>query len=538
MSHRATATPTPTGIASNTAIVFSANLAQMLIGFAATALIAALFGSAPAVDAFFIALPLPILVGQYTLSLTLLSLTPYYQRVCEHDGRERAQRRLAPLFWAALALAGVLGGALAFAATGAARVLAPGFDPPRLALLAENIRWAALAMPFLAGTNFLQAIANANQRFTRPAFARPLMTALACAVLLLFLQGDSLNGYFWGLALGAALGFLWQLAEVRSFGPWPLTLRGFGETWRAVRGSLGWLALARGLGQSSEIALQMIASLGAAGSVAAYAFGFKIAAIPLMLAVSLGVVLFPRQSAARVTGDNSAERRLLWRGVNALALLGALFGVFFFLWSEQIVTLLYERGDFNAALSETVGLTVRVFALALGAAAINNAIANSYWASGRLKERIALEALAIIVLLTVSLALVRDYGAPALALAYGLQFVILSGAGLWRLSGAGLWRELTPAVKITGAAVGCALVLWPLVPQPDHFRALTAIWRVLWLLGWGAGLTALFTASLYLAGIQEVRDLIGRLRGGENHTDPSPDSPAIQQPNTERASNY
>ncbi|MCH7879335.1 MAG: hypothetical protein IH914_08495, partial [candidate division Zixibacteria bacterium] len=249
------------GIASNTLIVFGANIFSMLFGYGASALVASQYGMAPEVDAFFIALPLPMISGYFILSVALVALVPHYQRLRSDLGLQQAQKKVAPLFWATALLALIFSALLFIAADGFARVLAPGFDTQRHELLAEYLQIMSLAMPFLALSAFLQAIENANNRFMRAAFARPLTSGMALGTLTLFLMESSLAYYFWGLAAGSAVAFFWQLKEVYRFGNMPLSLAGLSETWRAVRRSAGWIALARAMGHTSEIALQMIASL-------------------------------------------------------------------------------------------------------------------------------------------------------------------------------------------------------------------------------------------------------------------------------------
>lgn len=500
-----------TSIAQATAIVFSANLAQMAFGFAVSAIVAAVFGSAAQVDAFFIALPVPLMVGQFTLSLALLALIPHYQRVRSEFSPEEAQRQLAPLFWGAMLISLGLAGAMFFFANEIALILAPGFDQQRLSILATYLRFAILVVPFVVGTNFLQAIENANQLFVRPAFSRPLMGALALGAILIFLNRGDLASYFWGLAIGSALGFFWQLSEVRRLGSFPFGLRGIVSVWRVVRSAVGWMALARGLGQSSEVALQMIASMGIVGTVATYAFGFKIAAIPMMLSVSLAVALFPRQSQASADNDSAKAERVLEKGVGALGLMGALFGSFFFLWADQLVVLLYERGDFTVELTEQVGLTIRIFSLSLIAVAANNAVGNAFWAAGRLKERIVLEAIAITILLVAALTLISDYGPAALALAYGLQFAFLTFAGLWRLSATGgMSRIFVTLGKVTLAGVVTAALLWPLVPEVESFRQYNILWRLLALALGGLGSSLLFFSLVYVLRVAEAREALAR----------------------------
>lgn len=501
-------------ITHNTFIVFSANIFSMLFGYGASALVAAQYGSAPEVDAFFIALPLPMIIGYFILSVALVALVPHYQRLSSELGLHQAQRKIAPLFWASALLTLMISVLLFFTGESVATALAPGFDTQRHQLLAGYLQIMSLAMPFLALSAFLQAIENANNRFLRAAFARPLASGMALGVLTLFLMEASLTYYFWGLAAGAACAFFWQLKEAYRFGYMPVSLVGLPEIWRAVRGSAGWIALARAMAHASGIVLQMIASLAVAGTVAVYGFGFKIAAIPLLLSVSLAMVLFPAQTLANAERNQRQAANILWRGVNSLFILGALFGSFFFLWADQLVILFYERGDFDPALTESVASVIRIFSLGFVAVAANNTIGNAFWAAGRLKERIALEVVGLGILLIGALALIESHGPVGLALAYIAMFTFLFVIGLWRLNPetGELARRLPTLLKISLTAVALALAASPATLSPADFRELDLFYRLGVIGGSFVGFTVAFLLALWVMRVSEVREAIARLR--------------------------
>jgi putative peptidoglycan lipid II flippase len=532
-------------IARNTFTVFSANILQAALGFSVAAFIAAVFGSAGEVDAFFIAAPLPILIGQFTLSVSLVGIMPHYQRLCERQGRDKALQEIAPLFWTWSLIALFIGALGFFATEPIARALAPGFEGERLTLLVKYLRWAMLATPFISAAGFLQALENADGHFFRPAFARPLITTFAFGALVTMFSDAGLEPFFVGLFVGALLTCLWQFLEVRSFGSLPLTIRGVSNTWRTVRSAALSMAFARGMGQGSELALQIIASLAAAGVVATYGFSFKIAAIPLMLSVSMALALFPAQSAAYAKDDPAESMRILWRGVNALTILGAFFGGFFYVWAEPLVILLYERGDFNPALTTEVAQTIRIFSLGLIVISANNAIANGFWAAQRMKERIIIEAIAIGILLLVAALTIQSLGPVGLAVAFVAQYIFLFFVGLWLLernrdasrshTDGYLLRLATFArvVVITGICVTLAAIF---LPDSEIFRDFGYPARI-GLIGLGGiGFSVVYFLGLYAFKVEEVRSLFQRFLSVLFHENRRLDAPDLRVETTQTSS--
>ncbi|MCH7879420.1 MAG: hypothetical protein IH914_08930, partial [candidate division Zixibacteria bacterium] len=185
----------------------------------------------------------------------------------------------------------------------------------------------------------------------------------------------------------------------------------------------------------------------------------------------------------------------------------------FFVWADQLVILFYERGDFDPALTESVASVIRVFSLGLVAVAANNTIGNAFWAAGRLKERIALEAVGLFLLLGGALLLIDSQGPVGLALAYVAMYAFLFLIGLWRLAPSTneLARRLPTLLKISLAAVALALAAGPGTILPAEFRELNLILKLAVAAGSFAGFAVVFFLSLWVLRVPEARETIARL---------------------------
>ncbi|MCH9030849.1 MAG: polysaccharide biosynthesis C-terminal domain-containing protein [candidate division Zixibacteria bacterium] len=501
-------------VARNTILVFVANIISMGLGFMVSVLVAAHFSSGYELDAFFIALPIPIIIGYFVLAVSLVGVVPFYQRIQKDSDTSAANRAVAPLFWCVALISGVIAVSIWIYSSSFAYALAPGFNSDRLESLSLFLRWSSLSIPFIASISFLQSIQNANHLFLRAAFSRPLMGAFALGALTLVISNNNLVAYFQGLALGSALALAWQLVEVRAMGVFPFSFTGLGDSWKSIRKSVGGMATARGMGHSSEILLQVIASLGIAGTVAIYAFAFRLASIPLMLAVSLSLVLFPLQAQAGVARDKIRLAEIMWKGVRALSLLGALFGIIFYVWADQLVIFLYEHGDFSPEMSASVSDTLKIFAPGLLFVAANNAIGNTFWVIGKIKERVFLEFVSIVLLLVSAWMLAADFGARGIALAYLAHFVFLFFAGLWRLKKDGLspMRELLSIGKLAAVAVFLALAAQYFTPGLGEFREMTRFLQLAVIAGGALGILVLFVLGLLVIRDRALSEIVSQAR--------------------------
>ncbi len=502
-----------TNLTRQTVVVLLGNVVAMILGFGISAYVAAEYGDSRELDVFFVILPIPLLAGQLIVSVALLVITPYYQRISHTESVIAAQRAVAPLFWMVTIICLTIAIIVFCAAGPMSRLLAPGISGDSRFLAIKLLRLASLSLPFVMASGFLQSIANANHRFLRAAWGRPVANACALALLVILFRRVGLAGYFWGLALGSSCTCMWQLREVFQIGGFNPTLSGLSSAWRAVRASVVWIVIARGLAQLSEVSVMAIASF-TVGAIATYSLGYRIAGAPVVLAASVALTLFPHQSSAHAIEDEKRSAYLLWRGVDYLTLIGAASGMLFYAFAGRIVVALYERGDFTGAQTEIVSATIRMLAIGLPFICANNAFANVFWASGRLKTRVTLQLISIVLLIAIAFVFTPIWGGPGLALAYGAQFIFLFAIGVYYYIRG--WRDLferlrTPmTILISAAALGVLAEM--LVTGLTLLRAQPQGIRMIHVAAESVTLLLTYVFFLWILRVPLVRDEIARAR--------------------------
>ena len=513
-------------IAHGAIMVFLGNMLSMGLGFAITVFSANSFGSSAEMDAFLIVAPLPLIAGQFALSISLIALSPYYQRLLASHGVAEARAAAHPFMLTLIAIS-VLGSiALALEAAPVARVLAPGFDTDRLERVTTFLRIAAIAVPFLVGMSVTQTIANAHGSFVRGAMSRACMNATAFVGLLSAAGAWGATGYFAGFSTAAALTFFWQYTETRALARASFSWANLRQTWRNVHAQLGWIAFIRTLAHSGEIYLLMIASLAGVGIVTIYGLSYRLAAIPLLLAASFALALFPAQAEAEARDNKARHDWLLWRGVSALTLLGVGFGAVFFALADHLTIFLYEHGRMTPETCDQIALTLRVLALGLFAISANNAIANHFWSSGRARTRIFWELIAIVILLVSAWLFTRWWGAAGLAGAYIAEFIFLYLVGVFTATTLALARrELWSAFKIISICGISAFVARLILISPQEFRQFQH-WRQGALLFLEAAVLLIaMTGALWLARNELLLEIFRRVRAHRFRFFPKGDPP-------------
>lgn len=327
--------------------------------------VAASFGTNDALDAFVIAfLPLTFAVAVFGEAFPSV-LIPTYVKERERRGQAAAQHLFSEATAVAVAWLLVIAAALALLAPWFLPLLGLGFDAEKLA---QTHRLFLLLLPVvvLGGLASLwTATLHAGERFGL-AGAAPLVLPAASIGALLVGPADAGAD---ALVVGAIGGLALQLALLGR----GLQRRGTALTprWRG-----GSPALRRMIGQYLPLAVGAFAAGGhplvdgamaatlAPGSAAALNYGNKVAAATVIVGSgALSAVVLPVFSRLISVQDWVAVRRII-RTYSVLILLATLpIALTLCFFSEPLVRLIFERGEFTAADTRLVGRIQAMYAL-------------------------------------------------------------------------------------------------------------------------------------------------------------------------------
>lgn len=347
-------------------VVGAATLLAKVLAMAKDMAVASYFGTSDSVDAFFIALTVPTFAINVIAGSIPAALVPAYLRVRERDGIAEASRLLGNV----VLLAGM---AIAFSCL-LLGVLAPVIMPlvgarfgSEKLVLTRHLFLFVLPGVFLSGiSGILAAVLNAHERFLLAAVTPVFIAILSIA----FLVGAADEWGIYALAIGLTTGYAVELGVLG----WSVHARNLfamprWASWRDpdVRLVLGQYApLVIGgavMGSSPLIDQTMAASLGP-GSVAQLAYGSKLVAAGMGIGVTaLSTAIFPHFSRMVATRDWSALRHTL-RTYSRLALAAGVSIVLLIVaFSEPLVRVIFERGQFVASDTQAVAHVQALYAL-------------------------------------------------------------------------------------------------------------------------------------------------------------------------------
>lgn len=349
-------------------------LLSRLAGLLREKLLAYHLGTGLAAEAFRAALRIPNLL-QNLLGDGVLTgaFVPTYARMLR-DGREEDAGRLAGAVASLLILVTgalvVVGVVLAEPLT---RVLTPGFPAgsPKAELTVQLVRLLTPSLGFLVLSAWCLGILNAHRRFFR-AYVAPVLwnAAIIVALTVAAAAGRSEDGLATAVALGALVGaaiqFLSQLPAVLGLvRGLRLGLRGHVAGLREVlRASTGVIA-GRGIVQLSAYLDLAIASLLAAGAVAALGYAQVLYLLPVSL---FGMSVAAASLPDLATIPESARPRILEDiegGLRRIATFVAPTTALYLALGPAVVAILFGGGAFGEAQTRQVGAVLGAYAIGL-----------------------------------------------------------------------------------------------------------------------------------------------------------------------------
>jgi putative peptidoglycan lipid II flippase len=396
--------------------VMLAFIISQLAGLARSILVARTFGAGAELSAFFAANRVSetlftLLAGGVLSSAFIPTFTTFLTRK-DKKSAWRMASAVANLITLILGLLAAL--AAIFAPQISRYLLVPGFanDPALLKLTVDLLRIQLGSAVIFALGGLVMGVLNAHQIFLIPALT-PAMYQLGLIFGVLVLAPSmGIYGLAYGVLIGSALYLLLQVPTLIKHGArYSLTLGrnipAVGEVLRLMGPRIFGAAIVQ---LNFWVNIWLGSEMPDKGSVAGLSLGF---ALMLMaegaIAQSIAIAAMPTLSAQYALGKLDDLRSSLaasLRGVILLALPAALGLI---LLRVPIITLLYQRGEFDAHSTQLVAWALLWYASGLIFHSILEVLARSYYAMHDTKTPVLVGATAMGINVGLSFALVAVF---------------------------------------------------------------------------------------------------------------------------------
>jgi len=360
--------PTKHQIFRSSMVVGAFSLLSGLSGILVDTSIAAKLGLSRSSDTFYVAFTIPYIITNLIAATGQFSLVPFFAAL---EARHSAEELWRGFSYAVSVLSLGLGGITILGAAGAPwviRGIAPGFTPPQIEFASQLSRWLFLILIPAGVSEVLRSFLLSQRRFALSSAAGLFRNAIVIvSILFLFPRYAE-----YSIALGYFAGYLVQFAVlggkvVLSFpARYSLTLAGSGEAFRRLRGA-GTAQVGTAVAWQGVVLVErIIASFLPPGTLTALNWGFKImSTLAELLAGSVGTVALPALSKAFV-GEAREEERKTFRDMLEISLALVLpFMVFCLMLPDNIIRLVFERGNFTPQATSLMGSVFFYYCLSL-----------------------------------------------------------------------------------------------------------------------------------------------------------------------------
>ncbi len=496
-----------------------------VLGLVRDMLLAPVLGAGPVADAFFVAFRLPNMFRRlFAEGAFNAAFVPLFSRRLEQEGELVAKA------FAEQALSVLLTTLLAFTAAFMAAmpwlmyVLAPGFvDDPNPEKFDLAVRFTQITFPYLLFVSLvalLSGVLNSLYRFAAAAAAPVLLNVFFIVALAIVIPLTGQPGYVlaWTVAAAGLAQFLMLMVAARRAGmalrlPRPRLTDG-------VRRLLVLMApgvLSAGVLQINLLVGNIIASYEA-GAISKLYFADRLYQLPLgLIGIALGVVLLPELSRKLRGGAPEAAMASLNRGIELSMLLTLPATVALLVMPWPIVVVLFERGVFDRAVSDSTAQAVAAFAAGLPAYVLVKILQPAFFAREDTLTPLKVAAVSVAANIALAVALFLKIGFVGLALATAIAAWLNAGLLAWLLYRRGFLqtdgrlRGRLPRVLLASLLMG-ALLWGGQIALDGWFDAgfWVGIAGLALLVGGGLAAYALLAPVLGAVAPAELRTLLAR----------------------------
>jgi putative peptidoglycan lipid II flippase len=506
-------------------VVSVATLLSRILGLVRDIVIAAFFGAGPAADAFFVAFRIPNLLRRLFAEGSLtISFIPVFAEYLLKRGRDEAFALARSSWWlltitlAAVSVLGVLLSPLIVKIIGMGFISSPEkFD---LTVLLTRIMFPYIF--FVGLVALAMGILNTLGHFAAPACSPALLSVSMVSSVLLI--SPHLEQPILGLGVGVMIGGGLQLTLQIPF----MIRKGFRLF---VRSPLYHTAIKRiallmtpavfgaAVYQINILVGTLLATLLSEGSVSYLYYADRMVQFPLgVFAIALATAVLPSLSKQAAMNDMEGLRSSFSYALRLVFFITIPAMTGLIILREPIISLLFERGAFNAAASHLTAEAVLYYAVGLWAFSGVRIVISAFYSLQDTKTPVKTAVVALLTNIVLSILLMgpmRHGGlalATSLASAVNLTLLILAlRRRLGRIGAKGILESVFKSV-ICAAVMGGVIGMVGLWAAP---RCGNSTWYLLiWVLGSvGAG-AILYGVLAFLFRSQELGAVVDMARTG------------------------
>ena len=355
-------------------------------------------------------------------------------------------------------------------------LLAPGLsrDPHLFALTVSLLRIQSISAVLFGLGGLIISILNAHQIFFIPQITAAMYQIGQIFGVLVLARWLGIYGLAWGVVIGASLFLLIQLPSLFKLkGEFSPSLGWTNPDLHNVIRLMGPRVFGAAVVQLNFWVNTNLGSRMAAGSLISLAYGFMLMLMAqAVIAQSVAIAAMPTFSAQHALGKQDEMRTSLASALRGMFLLALPASVGLILLARPIVSMLYQRGEFNATVSEMTAWALIWYAAGLVGHSIMEVLTRAFYAQHDTKTPVVIGTIAMGLNVAFSILFSKffaqigwmPHGGLALAnsLATALEataLFVFMRRRLHGIEGNSIWRGFA-ASAVAALGMGIGLWLW------------------------------------------------------------------------------
>lgn len=352
-------------------------------------------------------------------------------------------------------------------------LLAPGLseNPESFALTVSLLRIQSISAVLFGIGGLIISILNAHQVFFVPQITAAMYQLGQIFGALVLSRWLGIHGLAWGVVIGAGLFVLVQLPSLwKLHGEFSLSLgRGNADVLRVFQ-LMGPRVFGAAIVQLNFWVNNNLGSRMAQGSIQSLSYAFTLMVMAqAAIAQSVAIAAMPTFSAQHALGKMDEMRASLASALRGILFLALPASAGLMILGKPIVSMLYERGEFSATITEMTAWALLWFAAGLTGHSIMEVLTRAFYAQQDTKTPVIIGAVAMglnvlfSILFSRYFEIIGWYPLGGLALANSLATALEATAlfvmmrkRLNGIEGQHIWRGALPALM---AASGMSLAL-------------------------------------------------------------------------------
>lgn len=295
---------------------------------------------------------------------------------------------------------------------------APGFSDEKKAVTIEYMRLCTPYLLFAAASSLIGAMLQSHERFLGSQI-REIGTHVARLVcIVICFQSFGIYAAILAMIVGSIFRLLVQIPFINWKWKFKPDFHFLNEDIIPMLKGLPSVAVTAAISHLNGLIDKMVASGAASGSVACMNYGHKLMSVfNGMVSTAIGTAVYPSIIQYITEKTNNRLKELLTNLINVFGFVIIPITCFCMLFSEQLVTIAFQRGTFDASATSITAGVFSGYCLGLLFMGVSTSVTNVFYGYGDTRITMVISLIGITVNIVLDLFFIRFWGVTGLAFA-------------------------------------------------------------------------------------------------------------------------